>query len=365
MSKPELYAGLMSGTSLDGIDAVLVDFSGNTPDLLATHYRPYDAEIKQALLALHQPAGNELHDAALLGNRLAQEYTAAIAALLQNAAATPNEIRAIGCHGQTIRHRPDAGYTLQLGNTALLAELSGITVVGDFRSRDIAAGGQGAPLAPAFHQQVLQHPDIHRVIVNIGGISNLTNLPPQGTVTGFDCGPGNMLMDAWTMRHLAQPYDTDGQWAASGRVIPALLNTLMGEPFLRVSPPKSSGRELFNLQWLEQYLSGSEAPADVQATLLAFTVHTIADAIREYCEDAREIYLCGGGARNPVLMQRLAAALPACTVQATDTLGVDADWMEAMAFAWLAQQAIHGKQLDLTTITGARHPCILGAIYPA
>jgi len=365
VSKLELYAGLMSGTSLDGIDAVLVDFSGSMPDLRATHYRAYDAELRQALLALHQPAVNELHDASLLGNRLAQEYATAIAALLQDAKAAPDAVQAIGCHGQTIRHRPDAGYTLQLGNGALLAELSGITVVSDFRSRDIAAGGQGAPLAPAFHQQILRHPDIHRVIVNIGGISNLTNLPPEGAVSGFDCGPGNMLMDAWAMRHLGQPFDTDGKWAASGKVIPALLNILMGEPFLRIPPPKSSGRELFNLQWLEQYLSGNEAPADVQATLLAFSVHAIADAIREHCGEAREIYLCGGGARNPVLMQRLAAALPACAIQATDTLGVNADWMEAMAFAWLAQQAMHGNRLDLTAITGARHPCVLGAIHQA
>ena len=365
VDKPELYAGLMSGTSLDGIDAVLVDFSGNMPGLRATHYRPYDAELRQALLAMHRPSGNELHDASLLGNHLAQEYATAIAALLQNAAFTPDNVRAIGCHGQTIRHRPDAGYTLQLGNAALLAELSGITVVGDFRSRDIAAGGQGAPLAPAFHQQVLRHPDIHRVIVNIGGISNLTDLPPQGAVTGFDCGPGNMLMDAWTMQHLGQPYDTDGKWAASGTVLPELLNTLMREPFLSTPPPKSSGRELFNQQWLERHLSGNEAPADVQATLLALSVHAIADAVREHCQGAHEIYLCGGGARNPVLSRQLAAALPACTIQATDTLGVDADWMEAMAFAWLAQQAMHGNRIDLSAITGAHHPCILGAIYQA
>jgi anhydro-N-acetylmuramic acid kinase len=355
----------MSGTSLDGIDAVLVDLSGNTPALRATHYRPYDAELKEALLSLHLPAGDELHQALLLGNRLAQEYATAIAALLQNAATAQNEVRAIGCHGQTIRHRPDAGYTLQLGNAALLAELSGITVVGDFRSRDIAAGGQGAPFAPAFHRQVLRHSDIHRVVINIGGISNLTNLPPRGTVTGFDCGPGNLLMDAWSMRHLSQPYDTDGKWASSGRVIPALLNTLMDEPFLSTPPPKSSGRELFNLQWLEKHLSGNEAAADVQATLLAFTVHAVADAVREHCQGAREIYLCGGGARNSALSQQLAAALPACIVQATDTLGVDADWMEAMAFAWLAQQAMHGNRIDLTAITGARHPCVLGAIYQA
>ena len=355
----------MSGTSLDGIDAVLVAFAEGAPSLRATHYRPFDAKLKQALLAMHQPANDELHHASLLGNRLAQEYALAIAALLQTAAVAPDEVRAIGCHGQTIRHRPDAAYTLQLGNAALLAETSGITVVSDFRSRDIAAGGQGAPLAPAFHERFLRHPHIHRVVVNIGGIGNLTDLPPLGTATGFDYGPGNMLMDAWSMRHLGKPYDEDGKWAASGKVISPLLETLLQEPFLNAPPPKSSGRELFNLQWLEEHLSGDEVPVDVQATLLAFSVHTMARAITEHCQGAREIYLCGGGARNPALRLQLAAALPDCTIQLTDTLGINADWMEAMAFAWLAQQAMNGCSIDLSAITGAHHPCILGAIYQA
>lgn len=355
----------MSGTSLDGIDAALVDLSGNAPRLLATHYRPYDVALKTALLALHQPADDELHRASLLANHLAQEYAAATAALLTNASVAPQQVRAIGCHGQTIRHRPDAGYTLQIGNAALLAELSGITVAGDFRSRDIAAGGQGAPLVPAFHSRGLRHPAIHRVIVNVGGISNLTDLPPQGPVTGFDCGPGNMLMDAWIMRHKNEPYDKDGTWAASGRTIPDLLDVLLNEPFLRLPPPKSSGRELFNLAWLEKHLSGDETAADVQSTLLAFSAHAIANAIRQYCPGAQEVYLCGGGARNLELLQQLASTLPACRVQTTDELGIDADWMEAMAFAWLAQQTLHGSCIDMTAVTGARHPCILGAIYQA
>ena len=355
----------MSGTSLDGIDAVLVDFSSGEPDLLATHYRPYQAELRQALLALNQPGHDELHQASLLGNRLAQEYALAITALLQSAAVVPNEVLAIGCHGQTIRHRPDARYTLQLGNAALLAETSGITVVNDFRSRDIAAGGQGAPLVPAFHNQVLRHPGIHRVVVNIGGISNLTDLPPQRLTTGFDCGPGNLLMDAWCMRHLKQPYDKDGKWAASGQVLPALLKDLLQEPFLSAPPPKSSGRELFNLHWLEQHLSGNEAPVDVQATLLALSIQAIAQAVREHCQGAREIYLCGGGARNPTLFKQLAATLPDCVIQPTDTLGIDADWMEAIAFAWLAQQAMDGNRVDLSAVTGAHHACILGAIHQA
>jgi anhydro-N-acetylmuramic acid kinase len=353
----------MSGTSLDGIDAVLIAFSEGAPSLRATHYRPYDTELKQTLLAMHQPACDELHQASLLGNHLAHEYASAIAALLQTATVTPGEVRAIGCHGQTIRHRPDAGYTLQLGNAALLAESSGITVVSDFRSRDIAAGGQGAPLVPAFHDRVLRHPDIHRVIINIGGISNVTDLPPHDITSGFDCGPGNLLIDAWSMRHLNKPYDEDGKWAASGQLIPSLLDALLQEPFLHTLPPKSSGRELFNLPWLERHLSGNEAPADVQATLLALSVHAIARAVREYCQGVREIYLCGGGAHNPELCLQLAAALPDCSIQLTDALGINAEWMEAIAFAWLAQQAMNGRSIDLSAVTGARHPCILGAIY--
>jgi anhydro-N-acetylmuramic acid kinase len=365
MSMPELYVGLMSGTSLDGVDAVLVDLSGSAPQLLTTHYRPYGTKLKADLLALHQPAHDELHQAMQLGNKLAREYAAATTALLQTASVAPSQIRALGCHGQTIRHRPDAGYTVQLGNAALLAELSGITVISDFRSRDIAASGQGAPLVPAFHGTILRHPAAHRVIVNIGGISNLTDLPPQGTITGFDCGPGNVLMDAWIMRHRHESYDKDGAWAASGRIIPQLLQTLLQEPFLHAAPPKSSGRELFNLAWLEKFLAGGEAPEDVQATLLAFSAQAIANAIRDYCRGAQEIYLCGGGARNRELCRQLAAALPECSVQPTDVLGTEAEWMEAIAFAWLAQQALHGHPLDLSAITGARHPCILGSICQA
>ena len=355
----------MSGTSLDGVDAALVSFPGDTPSLLATHYRPYGSKLKEALLALHQPTQGELHQALLLNNELAREYAMASTALLHAAAVTPNQVRAIGCHGQTVRHRPDAGYTLQLGNAALLAELSGIAVISDFRSRDIAAGGQGAPLVPAFHDKILRHPGIHRVIVNIGGISNLTDLPPHKPATGFDCGPGNLLMDAWIMRHLNKPYDQDGTWAASGQPIPALLQTLLDEPFLHAAPPKSSGRDLFNLDWLERHLSGNEKPADVQATLLALSVQAIAHAINKFCPQAKEIYLCGGGARNQALVKQLGASLPGCHIQPTDTLGIEAEWMEAMAFAWLAQQALHGYSANLPAVTGARHPCILGAIYQA
>ncbi|MDD5385536.1 MAG: anhydro-N-acetylmuramic acid kinase [Gallionella sp.] len=362
---PELYVGLMSGTSLDGIDAVLVDLGEAQPKLLAKHYAPFDDALRNDLLALHQPGHNELHQTQLASNQLARLYAAAVNALLNTANSSNTKIKAIGCHGQTIRHRPEHGYTLQIGNAALLAELTGITVVNDFRSRDIAAGGQGAPLVPAFHDKVLRHSDSHRVIVNIGGISNLTNLPPNATTSGFDCGPGNLLMDAWCMQHLGKPYDNNGTWAASGKVLPALLERMLDEPFFALPPPKSSGRDLFDMAWLRGKLQGGELAEDVQATLLELTCRTISQAIRQYCAGATEIYLCGGGAHNQTLHRRLAALLPGSGIQTTDVLGVDGDYLEAIAFAWLAQQTLHEKPASLPLVTGANHPCILGAIYPA
>lgn len=355
----------MSGTSLDGIDAVLVDFTGENPELISKYFLPFDDALKQAVLDLHQPSHNELHQAQLTGNQLARLYALAVNSLLTETGYSPDQIRATGCHGQTIRHCPEHGYTLQIGNAALLAELTGITVVSDFRSRDIAAGGQGAPLVPAFHDKILRHPDIQRVIVNIGGISNLTNLAPGIATSGFDCGPGNLLMDAWCMQHLGQPYDANGGWAATGKVLPALLEKMLGEPFFALPPPKSSGRDLFNMAWLHRRLQGNERPEDVQATLLELTCLTIADSIIERCGGAQEIYLCGGGAHNSTLLNRLAALLPNCTVQTTNVLGVNSDFLEAIAFAWLAQQNLLGIPANLPIVTGAAHPCILGAIYPA
>ena len=353
----------MSGTSLDGIDAVLVDLSQSKPLQLGKNYLPFDDTLKNALLALHLPAHNELHQAQLIGNQLATMYAAAVAPLLAQAKSSNREIKAVGCHGQTIRHCPEHGYSVQIGNAALLAELTGITVVSDFRSRDIAAGGQGAPLVPAFHDHVLRHPDIHRVIVNIGGISNLTNLPPHAATSGFDCGPGNLLMDAWCMQHLGKPYDDNGEWATSGSVLPALLKKLLNESFFALPPPKSTGRDLFNMGWLQSKLQGNEVAANVQATLLELTCQTIAQAIRQHCSGAKEIYLCGGGAHNQALHNRLAALLAGSSLQTTATLGVDGDYLEAIAFAWLAQQALQGKPANLPQVTGAKHPCILGAIY--
>lgn len=366
MGKPsDLYIGIMSGTSLDGVDAALVDLSQEVPRLVASHYQPYAEPLKETLLALHQPTHDELHHAQMIASRLAREYADATQTLLKEAGVPAAAVQAIGCHGQTVRHRPEHGYTIQLNNGALLAELTGIHVVGDFRSRDIAAGGQGAPLVPAFHDRVLRHPNIHRVILNIGGIANLTDLAPNKTTIGFDSGPGNLLMDAWIAKHQGKAYDKDGAWAASGKVIPALLQRLLAEPYFAAEPPKSTGRDLFNSDWLQSHLNGSESPADVQATLLALTGDSIAAAVQDFCIGTKEIYLCGGGAHNNALVKHLQEALPQRRIQKTEELGIAADWMEAIAFAWLAQQTMHLRPGNLPAVTGAKHPCVLGAIYPA
>lgn len=357
----------MSGTSLDGVDVVLVDFQDSPPVLLQTFFLPYDDQLRRQLLALHQSGNDELHRAAILSNQLSQCYAQAVNSLLEAADFAPERITAIGCHGQTIRHCPEIekSYTIQLVNSALLAELTGISVVSDFRSRDIAAGGQGAPLVPAFHQAVFMHANSPRVIVNIGGIANITRLDSKLPVMGFDSGPGNLLMDAWCLRHTGQHYDDKGYWAASGQVIPTLLQTFMADPYFEHNPPKSTGREKFNLEWLEQKISGSEIPEDVQATLLQMTVQSIAAAVVKYCPGTEEVYVCGGGAHNAALMRRLASEMPGRLVEMTDRLGVAADWVEAFAFAWLAQRALLRKTGNLVSVTGAKGARILGAIYPA
>ena len=362
---PELYIGLMSGTSLDGVDAVLADLSTDYPRLMGHHRQAFASSLRHKLLALNRPGSDELRRAALAANELARCYTAAVHALLEENPQQTPAVKAIGCHGQTVRHQPAAGYTLQLVNGALLAELTGIDVACDFRSRDIAAGGQGAPLAPAFHHAVFASRTVHRVIVNIGGIANLTDLPPSGAVMGFDCGPGNLLLDAWAQRHLNQPFDPDGAWAKSGRLIPDLLQRLLGDEYFRRPPPKSTGRETFNLDWLTRELAGSEPPPDVQATLLALTAHGITNAVGKFCAAPREIYLCGGGARNSALVELLAQQLAPGKVAATDTLGVAAEHVEALAFAWLARQTLNSQPGNLPAVTGARGARILGAIYRA
>ncbi|WP_126464069.1 anhydro-N-acetylmuramic acid kinase [Sulfuritortus calidifontis] len=360
----DLFIGLMSGTSLDGVDAVVVSLQ-STPTLLATHVLPYPDTLRQALLALHEPSDNELDKAARLANQLADLYAETVHQLLAKAELPASAIRAIGCHGQTVRHRPADGYTLQLVNAARLAERCGITVVADFRSRDIAAGGQGAPLVPAFHAGIFRQAGQTRTIVNIGGIANLTYLPDAGPVLGFDCGPGNMLMDAWVQRHWYQHYDEGGLLASQGEILPGLLERLLSHPFLHAVPPKSAGREEFNLAWLDGLLTGHEVPADVLRTLLELTAEAIVQAIRQHCPDTQAIYLCGGGAHNRMLQSVLTRKLKDMKLGSTDELGVGVDWVEAMAFAWLGAQALEGKPGNLPEVTGAAGPRVLGGIYPA
>lgn len=358
-----LYIGLMSGTSLDGVDAVLLEISDSHCLVKQTSFSPFSAELRQALLDLHHPSDNELEHSCLVANKLSTIYASTIKTLLETAGIKHTNVLAVGCHGQTIRHRPEMGFTLQIFNPALLAELVGITVVADFRSRDIAAGGQGAPLVPAFHKAVFQHPSINRVIVNIGGIANLTYLPAHGQVIGFDSGPGNMLMDAWIRQVKNKPFDKSGEWAASGKVIQPLLHQLLAEPFLLLPPPKSTGRDLFSLRWLQPKLNAEYDPADIQRTLLEFTAHSIAAAIKAHCVGVDEIYLCGGGANNQTLTARLRDLLQPVKIEPSDALGIAVNSVEGAAFAWLAQQTLENKPGNLPAVTGARGPRILGAIY--
>jgi anhydro-N-acetylmuramic acid kinase len=360
----DLYVGLMSGTSTDGVDAVLVDFAASPPLVLGAVDAPFDAALRREILDLNTSGPDELDRAASAGIELARRYAAAVRELLASTGIRPDEVSAIGCHGQTVRHRPHLGYTIQLGNPAWLAELTGIRVVADFRSRDIAAGGQGAPLVPAFHAALFGQRDRHRVIANLGGIANLTDLAPGRPVTGFDCGPANALLDAWVERHTGQRYDKDGAYAASGAVDARLLERLAAHPFFARTPPKSTGRDDFHLAWLEGTIGAAvPRPQDVQATLLALTVRCVADAVRRWCVGATELYLCGGGARNGRLTAELARALPEVTVRSTAALGVDPQQVEAYAFAWLARQTLSALPGNLPSVTGAHSPVVLGAVY--
>ncbi len=373
------FIGLMSGTSLDGVDAALVAFS-QPFKVLNTHFLPYPSAIKKTILVLQHPAENELETAALLGNTLAMLYAQAVNELLDKSEFKANQITAIGCHGQTIRHQPQLhhqiGYTLQLGNAALLAERTNITVVSDFRNRDIAAGGQGAPLVPAFHAEIFSSNSLNRAIINIGGIANITYLPKasnsqNNVVFGFDSGPGNMLMDAWIQQNLNVDYDQNGQWAAKGQVIDALLNELLTEPYLKMPPPKSTGRDLFNETWLNQFLfQKSYVAEDVARTLIKYTACTIIDALATHCSATDEVYICGGGAHNHLLMQDLQALLAEefsgnILLKTTDTFNIGVDWVEAIAFAWLAKKCIDGETASLPAVTGAAGARILGTITQA
>ncbi|MCD0504200.1 anhydro-N-acetylmuramic acid kinase [Bordetella petrii] len=365
-----LFIGLMSGTSMDGADGVLVRLcAGQAPQVLATAALPMPAPLRAELMALNRSGADELHRAALASQSLARLYADAVQALLRQAGLAADTVTAIGAHGQTVRHRPELGYTLQINAPALLAELTHIDVVADFRSRDVAAGGQGAPLVPPFHAAMFQATHA-RAILNLGGIANLTLLQPGQPPRGFDTGPANVLLDAWCQRHTGHPYDRDGQWAATGQVQSALLEHLLaGEPWLALPPPKSTGRDLFDAAWLDARLQSYDAPAapapeDVQATLQRFTARTVADALEAAAPATRDVLVCGGGARNPGLMRELAACLQR-PVQATDAAGVPAQWVEAMAFAWLAQAFTDRQPAGVPQVTGARGPRVLGALYPA
>ncbi|MEE9330893.1 MAG: anhydro-N-acetylmuramic acid kinase [Methylophilaceae bacterium] len=369
MAVTQLFVGVMSGSSLDGIDVALVEFNKSDCKVAATHFLAYPPSIKETLLSLHLPIENELALTAITANQLARLYAKAVNTLLDKSGLKSDQITAIGCHGQTIRHCPreldDIGYTIQIGNNALLAELTNITVVGDFRSRDIAAGGQGAPLVPAFHQAVFSSTDKNRAIVNIGGIANITYLTKTGEVFGFDSGPGNMLLDSWVKQHLNKDYDTNGEWAASGTLLENLLADMLAEPYFSASPPKSTGRDLFNDSWLKQHLASSQyRPQDIARTLVALTAHTLHQAINQYCPAVDEVYLCGGGAHNNLLIGNLRKLLITTPVANTDVLGVNVDWVEAAAFAWLAKQTLEKNPGNLPIVTGAKAPRILGAIFP-
>jgi anhydro-N-acetylmuramic acid kinase len=366
-----LYLGLMSGTSLDGVDGVLADFGGAGCQVLGHEFIPFPPALRAELLALNRSGPDELHRAALAANQLARCYAAVVQALLQAAGISAAQVRAIGAHGQTVRHRPQAfdgtGYTLQLNNPALLAELTGLDVVADFRSRDVAAGGQGAPLVPAFHQGVFGQPGRSLCVLNIGGISNLSVLNAAGPVLGFDCGPGNALLDHWCQRHRGQPYDAGGAWAASGRVHPQLLAALAGEPYLHQPPPKSTGRDLFNPEWLEARLQdfADVEAADVQATLTELTASSCAADVLRYASDSKSLIVCGGGALNTHLMLRLAALLPGLAVSDSGAHGLPPLQVEAAAFAWLACRTLQREPGSLASVTGAQGARVLGAIYPA
>jgi anhydro-N-acetylmuramic acid kinase len=387
-SKSGYYIGLMSGTSMDGVDAALVDFSQEKPRVALTESTSLAPELRASLLALNSPGSNELHLAHLAANALMRTYAQAVSALLAHSHTSAAQIIAIGAHGQTVRHRPQmfdvvngsGGYTIQLCNPALLAELTGIDVVADFRSRDVAAGGQGAPLAPFFHRAwFAPHIAMSSAgtdtapigVLNIGGISNLTVLQADGHTLGFDCGPGNALMDAWCQQHTGQPYDADGAWAATGQVQEALLAQMLAEPYFALPPPKSTGRDLFNPAWLQQHLAAypHESPQNIQRTLLELTTRPVKQSIVSYQNQSghtlQELIVCGGGAHNSALMRSLQAQLPQLPVISSAQRGLPPQDVEATAFAWLAKQCIERQTLPLPSVTGARGPRILGGIYPA
>lgn len=379
----ERYIGLMSGTSLDGVDGVLSQLIDGQWQTLSHAHLPFPPSLRQALLNLNTPGNDELHQAAIASQALVVLYAKVVQAVCDRAQVLTAQVRAIGAHGQTVRHRPELGYTLQLNQPALLAELTGIDVVADLRSRDVAAGGQGAPLVPAFHEAIFAKPDQAVVVLNIGGMANLSILRPGHGPLGFDCGPGNALLDMWCQRQTGQAFDADGQWGAVGTVREGWLADALADPFFALPPPKSTGRDLFNADWLQRWLAPHglagdlanapgtpprTAPAvaqDVQATLCELTARCAAQAVHDHAPDATEVVVCGGGALNGDLMQRLARQLPGVRVCRSDERGLGVMQVEAAAFAWLAWAHVHRVPGNLPAVTGARGPRVLGALFPA
>jgi anhydro-N-acetylmuramic acid kinase len=360
-----LYIGLMSGTSLDGIDGVL--FDAEALAVTGHVHAPFPQALRDELLALNAPGDNELHRAALAANAVARSYADVVSQLLEATATPRGQVRAIGAHGQTVRHRPDGfdRYTTQLLNGALLAEQTHIDVVCDLRSRDVAAGGQGAPLVPAFHRAVFGAEGQDVAVLNLGGISNLSLLFADGRTGGFDCGPANCLMDGWVAQHQGLAFDANGAWAATGRVLPELLAALLAEPWFALPPPKSTGRDLFHLGWLQSRLKPGLAAEDVQATLLELSARCVADALQAQMPRVSTLIACGGGALNGALMRRLAALLPGVAVQSSAERGLPVDQVEAAAFAWLAQRFVERQPGNLPIVTGAAGLRVLGALHPA
>lgn len=364
----QLYIGIMSGTSMDGADAVLIRMNGTQWQAAEAHaFIPYSNQLKQSLLDLQDIGENELHKSMTLAQELSSLYAETVHTLLEKTGISPQKITAIGCHGQTIRHAPESSYSIQLANLSQLAEQTGIFTVGDFRSRDLAAGGQGAPLVPAFHEAVFKSDKETRVVLNLGGIANISVLPADSHAFGFDTGPGNMLMDAWVNSIWQQPYDANGEKAAQGTILPDLLAELLAHPYFRLPPPKSTGRELFSLNWLRTFLSGRENPHDVLRTLLEYTARSAAQAIAQSASDARQVYIGGGGIRNSLLIDTLQTCLQPhnITLHSTAELNLDPQWLEAAAFGWLAACWINRIPSNPHHATGARKSCILGAGYYA
>jgi anhydro-N-acetylmuramic acid kinase len=360
------YIGLMSGTSMDGIDAALVKFGDPGVEVVATHQQPYPETLQHALRkAALTPVDQPIENLGALDRQVGEYFRDAATQLISASGRPVDEIHAIGSHGQTVRHQPDGPrpYTLQIGNPDIIASGTGITTIADFRSADMAVGGQGAPLVPPFHEWLFGRGQAGRVIVNIGGIANITVLPPgDAPVTGFDTGPGNTLLDHWTRKHHKRAFDEDGAWAASGTVDETLLGRMLSYEYFELPAPKSTGVEEFNAAWLERFGSGGD-PADIQATLAELTARSIARHIQTHAPGVLDVYVCGGGAHNLDLMHRLGRNLPATTIETTAAVGLDPDWVEAVAFAWLAMRTMNKQPGNLPTVTGARRKVVLGTIH--